>query len=227
MNRLKMFFTIVLAFAVTFVVADGRNLTFKNVTELLDYSGTAATGDLMFVYDASDADVKSDDLATILGTATGAEITRAADVSARIVTLTTNTSITTALHEGKLIVLSEPGGNAAMEATLPEATGSGGVFCFVIGVANTAEYEISVATNDVFYGQVTHIDGNLQSTINAVVDYASGVYDTINMDSDTNTGGSVGDKVCVTDFATGSWMADGFVASDGDAYATVFSSDKD
>ena len=156
--------------------------------------------------------------------ATISEVNRAADVSARIVTLTTNTSATAAVHEGKINLLSLAA--TAMAVTLPEATGSGGVYCFVIAVANTAEYEVQVATDDVMQGGIWHIDGDLQSTANAVFDWTTNTPDTINMDADTNTGGQPGDKVCVTDYATGLWAVEGALRSDGDAYSTVFSNDQ-
>jgi len=140
-----------------------------------------------------------------------------------MLTLNTTTSVTVAGHANRLLMLSN---TAAMPVTLPEATGTGAKFCFVIGNANNNEYEIQVATDDVMQGGIWHVDGDLQSTANAVFDWTTNTPDTINMDADTNTGGQPGDKICVTDYASGLWLVEGALRSDGDAYSTVFSNDQ-
>jgi hypothetical protein len=159
-------------------------------------------------------------------TATAAEINSVADVSASVVTLTASTTITQATHAGKTILLGEVGGNAALAATLPEATGSGARYYFIISVANTAEYEIQVATNDIFDGSIAHVDGNLQTTANVTYDYTAATSDTINMDSDTTTGGDVGDWIEIIDIATGVYHIRGVLRSDGDPCGTVWSADQ-
>jgi hypothetical protein len=157
--------------------------------------------------------------------ATTAEINRVADISTKIVTLTGDTSITTALHGGKIILLGEVGGDAKLSATLPEATGTGVTFHFIISVANTAEYEIQVATDDIFDGAIQIIDGNLQTAANSTEDYTAATSDTANFDSDLICG-DVGDWVIVTDILTGIWAIDGQCRSDGDAYTTVWAAEQ-
>ena len=164
------------------------------------------------------------DATTTLG-ATALELNAVADLTARIVTLTGNTDITVALHEGRVILLGEVGGDAALAATLPEATGSGAIFHFIISVANTAEYEVQVKTNDIFDGSVTVIDGDLQTTINAVEDWTAADSDTVNYDSD-GICGDVGDWFRAVDIASGIWAVSGQCRSDGDAYTTVWSADQ-
>jgi len=140
------------------------------------------------------------------------------------VTLTGDTTISAASHAGKVILLGEVGGNAKLSATLPAATGSGVSYKFIISVANTAEYEIQVTTTDIFDGYMTVIDGNLQTTINAVFDYTAADSDTMNLDSD-GICGDVGDWVEVTDILSGVWAVKGACRSDGDAYTTVWAAE--
>ncbi len=157
--------------------------------------------------------------------ATALELNAVADVSARFVTLTGDTSITVAAHEGHVMLLAEDGVNAKASMTLPEATGSGARYHFIVLLANTFEYEIQVATDDIFDGAIKITDGNLADTINAVQDWSNSDSDTINYDSDA-TCGDVGDWIEVIDIATGVYAADGGCRSDGAAYSTVWAAEQ-
>ncbi len=157
--------------------------------------------------------------------ATALEINAVADVSSRIVTLTATTAITVALHEGRTLLLGEVGGNAAADMTLPEATGSGARFYFIVSVANTSGYEVQVATDDIFDGSVVNVDGDLADTVNAVHDWTASDSDTINWDSDL-TCGDVGDWVEFVDILTGIYAVKGVCRTDGTAYTTMWSADQ-
>jgi len=157
--------------------------------------------------------------------ATAAEINRNLDVSARVVTLTADTSITVEDHEGKTLLLGEVGGNATADMTLPEATGSGNRFYFIVSVANTSGYEVQVATNDIFDGYMAIVDGNLQTAANVTYDYTAATSDTLNMDSNLECG-DVGDWVEFTDILTGVYSVKGVCRSDGAAYTTVWAAEQ-
>ena len=130
-------------------------------------------------------------------TATGVEINRACDVSARIVNLTAATlSVTTALHDGKIITINKADGSAI---TLPAATGSGSIFKFFVGTTVTSSaVTIKVADgSDVMFGQaVMAIDGG--TTNNFFLTAADS--DTISLNGST-TGGYKGDYIELIDVA--------------------------
>lgn len=152
---------------------------------------------------------------SIASGATAAEINRAADVSARIVAVTT-TPLTAALatHEGKTVTLALATGIAV---TLPAASGSGARYKFVIATANssTNTYTIATApTTDIFQG-----------SIYAGTDNGSGAGLTWPAASNSNlltlggtshaTGGSVGDTIEVEDIAAGVWAVQGHITQGG------------
>lgn len=147
--------------------------------------------------------------------ATTAEINRVADVSTRIVSLTTSpVTVSEAVHEGKVIALNLATGVAV---TLPAASGTGDRYEFVIGTANssTNNYTIATApTTDIFQGSVY-----------AGTDNGSGAGLTWPAASNSNkltlggtshaTGGSVGDRIRVTDIAAGVWSVEAMVTQGG------------
>jgi hypothetical protein len=93
-------------------------------------------------------------------TATAAEINEAADKSdGAIVSITAATlDITQALHAGKVCVFNKVDG---IDVTLPEATGTGDVYTFVLGLALTSD-TITILTPDIvnsdMVGNVLTID---------------------------------------------------------------------
>lgn len=137
-------------------------------------------------------------------TSTAAEITRATDLSTRLVALTATAAITEALHEGRDLYVT---GTALATYTLPEATGSGGRYRFVIGEVNTNNTVIVVAdtTNANFIGSVNNLD------LDAAAQGAFGApanCDTITLNG-TTTGGQLGDTIELIDVATDVWMVNG------------------
>jgi len=131
---------------------------------------------------------------------TASEILRAVDVSARIVNVTASTlAVTEATHEGKIVTLNRAAGIAV---TLPAATGSGGVYRFIIGTTVTSNSTtIKVTGNDVMFGIASVIDDTP-----AIIGWATAVdTDTITFNG-TTTGGYKGDYVELVDFATDCWL---------------------
>ncbi len=134
--------------------------------------------------------------------ATTAEINRAADVSTRIVNATAATlTVDEATHEGKLVTLNRAGGIAV---TLPAATGSGGVYRFLIGTTFTSSATIKVVGNDTMVGGAILAQDAADT---AVFFEAGGTDDTITFDG-TTTGGYVGTKVELIDMATDLWYVE-------------------
>jgi hypothetical protein len=153
-------------------------------------------------------------------TFTAAEANRALDVSSRIVTLTEDTTLTEAAHEGKTLLLGEVGGNASLTVTLPAATGSGAVFHFVVSVVNTSNYVIQVAdATDTIDGTIMYLaDGG-----NTVVGFeADGTDDTATFNGTTTGGAAIGDWVELRDIASNQYAISGQMTATG-TEATPFS----
>jgi len=192
--------------AATTITATGAELNYLDITTL----GTGAASKAV-VLDAGDDytwpatgiltyGVLKDPAGTTLG-ATVAEINRAADVSARKVSLTGTAAITEVLHEGKINVITGTG--AAYTYTLPEATGSGAVYRFYMGQVNTSNTIFVTAdlTNCSFFGSVNILD--LDAAAQGA--YAPAATDGTMTLNGTTTGGAIGDYIEFTDIATDQW----------------------
>lgn len=149
--------------------------------------------------------------------ATAAELNRAADVSTRIVSVTTSTlAVTEALHDGKTLVCARAAGIAF---ELPAATGSGARFRIVVGTAFTGDATIKVNAapgTDTMVGLVLGLDGD-GAPANAWT--VGGTNDTITMDGSATPnmtqGGFAGDMYEIEDIAAGLWQVNGFVKQTG------------
>lgn len=151
--------------------------------------------------------------------ATAAEINRAADVSARMVTLSGATSISEATHEGKVCLMTGTGSSLAQ--TLPAATGGGARYMFVVGAVNTSNHVIKVTTNDVMYGNI--ITNSTGDTPDLAQPWPTAVdSDTITLNGTTTGGAAVGDWVECIDIAADKWLVRGVTTSSG-SEATPFS----
>jgi len=151
--------------------------------------------------------------------ATGAEITRTCDVSARLVALTATASITVAANEGRDMYIT---GTAAATYTLPEATGSGARFRFVMGQVNTNGTIIKTADTDNcgYYGSVNILDKDAA----AQGAYSPAATDDLITLNGTTTGGQIGDFIEILDIATDKWMVFGqLTVPAGSNPATPFS----
>lgn len=157
--------------------------------------------------------------AYVAGNSSGTVTTDLVQTLGRIVTLTGDTSITKAAHDDKILLLGEVGGNAALAATLPAATGSGARFKFVVSVVNTSGYTIQVVGNDTMDGQIL----SLQDAADTVVGWeTAATSDTITLNGTTTGGVSIGDWVELIDIATDQWAVTGITTSSG-TEATPFS----
>lgn len=151
-------------------------------------------------------------------TATAAEVNRVADVSTRVVSLTTaSPTLAVADHEGKTLVLNKADGVAV---TLPAATGSGAIFRFVVGTAFSGGSFVATCTgNDTLKGLALGLDGD-GVPANA---WAAGASDEIfTMDGSTQ-GGAVGDEVTFEDIKADVWKVRAFLQQSG-TEASPFSS---
>lgn len=116
----------------------------------------------------------------------------AAPVNATASTLT----VTAADHAGRVVTLNRAGGIAV---TLPQATGSGAVYTFIVGTTFTSSATIKVPdASTVFRGRCFTISDGAA----AVLGYATAAdSDTITFNG-TSSGGYLGDHVIITDMAT-------------------------
>ncbi len=154
-------------------------------------------------------------------TATPDEINRAADISARIVTLAVTTAITEAAHEGRTIVMT--GAGAARTFTLPAATGSGGRYRFVVGEVNTSNYLIKAAAGtQLFKGMIIGQSATDSATDAARTWTAGSTDDTITLNGTTTGGVKLGDWIEFEDCAATLWAVRGFITQSG-SEATPFS----
>lgn len=151
---------------------------------------------------ANDVTVTSTELSNLAGlTATGAELNRAADVSARIVNVTAATlTVTEAAHDGKVVTLNKADGQAV---TLPAATGSGTKLHFILGTTVTSvgtTIKVADAT-DVMTGTALLAQ---DAGDTAIMFETASTSDTITFNGST-TGGIKGDSVELIDIATNLW----------------------
>ncbi len=144
--------------------------------------------------------------AGIIGTATVAEIVRACDTSLKLVALTGTTPITEVLHEGKENFVT---GTSAATYTLPEATGSGARYKFIIGEVNTSDniFITPDLTDSDMMGKLLMVDGNLSPAV--PIFFTAGASDNTITLNGAATGGAVGDWLEFVDVATDVWFVKG------------------
>lgn len=195
------------------------------------YSGLLSIGDIVmvsgdsdgtpfgaiYVFNAVTADVGITEF-TNGGTATAAEVSRVADVSARMVTLSGSTSITEATHESKTCLLTGTG--SAFTQTLPAATGSGAKYRFVVGAVNTSNHVITTTGGDVFKGVI--IANSTGDTPDLAQPWTSSANTIITLNGTTTGGQAIGDFIEVQDIAADTWAVRGVVSASG-TEATPFS----
>ena len=113
-------------------------------------------------------------------------------------TFTATDSIIEVEHAGRTLLLGEVGGNALVTLTLPDATGSGAVYKFIVTVANTSNYVIKVPDADnTIAGIMLYLDED-GTAVTAFPTVAAS--DTITLNGGT-TGGIVGDYLEIVDIA--------------------------
>lgn len=185
-------------------------------------------GAVTFADGTTDVDLASHDgtnglkLGGTLVTASAAEINAVADVSANAAIAANGDTlvVTAALHAGKVIAFGKTDGT---EVTLPAATGTGNVYTFVISIAATSSTNtIQVANGtDVFDGSLNiqaddDADGTSKTWMAEVGD------DTMDFAGLATTGGIVGGRITVIDYAAGFFSCTAYTISSGGAEVTPF-----
>ena len=140
-------------------------------------------------------------------------------------TFTATDSITETEHAGRTLLLGEVGGNANVVLTLPDASGSGNIYHFIVSVAmgGSTTYKIQAPDADnTFAGQVMYLDEDGTAVTSFPTVAAS---DTVTLNSGTQ-GGLVGDTVTFIDIATDKYAVSGQMrVAAGANPATPFSAD--
>ena len=116
-------------------------------------------------------------------------------------------AITVIEHAGRILLLGEVGGNADVVLTLPDATGSGNVYEFIVSVTMASNtYKIACpALYNTITGTIQYLDldGNAVSAFGTVA-----ASDTITLNGGTQ-GGQVGDTLTLIDLVANKWMVKG------------------
>ena len=154
---------------------------------------------------------------------TANQLTLTGSFKQAIHTFTATDAITEAEHSGRTLLLGEVGGNANVVLTLPDATGSGNIYHFIVSVAmgGSTTYKIQVADADnTIAGQIMYLDEDGTAVTSFPTVAAS---DTITLNSGTQ-GGLVGDTLTLIDIATDKYAVFGQMrVSAGANPATPFS----
>ena len=172
--------------------------------------------------DTSDADIEINSQGTG-AVAISSQLTLTGSFKPAIHTFTATDAITETEHAGRTLLLGEVGGNANVVLTLPDATGSGNIYHFIVSVAmgGSTTYKIQVADADnTMSGQMMYLDEDGTAVTSFPTVAAS---DTITLNSGTQ-GGLVGDTLTLIDIATDKYAVFGQMrVSAGANPATPFS----
>ena len=140
-----------------------------------------------------------------------------------LVTLTADTTITNALHAGRILLMGEVGGDASATFTLPAATGTGAEFKFIVSVVNTSNYVIQVTGDDTIDGSVVVTNDSTAGGTASLISWPTvAASDTITLNATTTGGVQIGDYVLLTDIATDQYTVSGLLNASG-TEATPFS----
>lgn len=154
-------------------------------------------------------------------TATAAELNRATDLSARVVTTTATTLSLTVTEHADRVVLVNTNSTVANTLTLPVAAGTGAKFTIINNIAQT-QGSIVVAANgtlDVLKGMA--LVANTSTTVNAQFFLTTATDDKITFNRTTTGGAGPGDMVEAWDSAANTWTVRVTAGSVGTA-ATPF-----
>lgn len=183
-------------------MSDKYALAYLNIDELAEE--VPSNGDFIPFYDTSAGEFKKKD-------ATEAGIVDATDA-----TLT----VTAAAHANRIITLNRAAGIAV---TLPAATGTGNVFTFIVGTTITSNTTTikAVSASDSYTGLALGVDTDVEGASGYTWNADAGD-DTITMTGTTN-GGVAGDRVEITDYATGVFNVQVYITQSGGSEVTPFS----
>ena len=135
-------------------------------------------------------------------------------------TFTATDAITQPEHSGRTLLLGGDGSTAVV-LTLPDATGSGNIYHFIVSVETSTTYKIQVPdANNTIAGQIMYLDEDGTAVTSFPTVAAS---DTITLNSGTQ-GGLVGDTLTLIDIAADKFAVSGTMrVSAGANPATPFS----
>jgi hypothetical protein len=136
-------------------------------------------------------------------------------MSLKPISLTTTTTIDRDSHINTILALDLAAGFAV---TLPEATGSGDIYRFVIKTTTTGAYTIAALTTDVIAGAVTLATTNV---VDGIVAATSATSDKISMNGSTTGGLAGGTYIELIDALDATWHVTGTLRTSG-AEATPF-----
>ena len=204
------------------------NGNFVAITNELSANDVAIASELLLGSGAQIVQVATNSDLTLVTNGTGAvttasQVTLTGSFKRAIHTITATDSITESEHAGRTLLLGEVGGNANVVLTMPDATGSGNIYEFIVSVAMTGSttYKIQAAdANNTFSGQIQYLDedGTASSAFPTVA-----ASDTITLNSGTQ-GGLIGDTVTLIDIAADKYAVKGQMrVSAGADPATPFS----
>lgn len=150
--------------------------------------------------------------------ATAAEVNRNTDVSGRLVAAGGTLTLTEAAHEGKIICLDTAAGSVV---TLPDSTGGGGVYKFLITVTATSNSHVIKVANagDEMRGYVIQ-DSDTATAPN--IWWAADNDDTITLNRTTTGLAAQGEYFELVDATNGHWFVRGYSQANG-TEATPFS----
>ena len=213
--------------AITLTPAAGQNVTVSGTNVRLtaaEIHGTVGEFTTLrcdaFQSDTSNGDITISTQGTGVVT-TASQVTLTGSFLPAIHTFTATDAITTIEHAGRTCLLGEVGGNALVTLTLPDATGSGATYKFIVSVANTSNYVIVAPdSSNTIGGIMLYLDED-GTAVTAFPTVAAS--DTITLNGGT-TGGIVGDYLELVDIATDKWHVRGTMrVSAGANPATPFS----
>ena len=123
-------------------------------------------------------------------------------------------SVTTALHDGRLILMDTLAGSTC---TLPASEGSGAIFRFFVSVTRTSQNHIIKVANstDEFLGTLYSVDTS-DDSVDLLPCLDADGFDTITMNGGTQ-GGIKGDYIELEDVAVGMWRITGTITNTGSA----------
>ena len=140
--------------------------------------------------------------------AISSQLTLTGSFKPAIHTFTGTDAVTETEHAGRTLLLGEVGGNANVVLTLPDATGSGNIYHFIVSVAmgGSTTYKIQVPDADnTITGQIMYLDEDGTAVTSFPTVAAS---DTITLNSGTQ-GGLVGDTLTLIDIAADKYAVSG------------------
>jgi hypothetical protein len=154
-------------------------------------------------------------------TATAAELNRAADISARVVTSSATALSLTVTEHAERILLVNSNSTVANTFTLPTATGSGAKFTIINNIAQTQGSVVVAAngTTDVMNG-AAFVFGTTEETARSFA--TSATSDKITLNNTTSGGENPGDVIECVDSAANTWTVTCHLGGSG-TLATPFS----